>query len=130
MSKKKLPPPNPFRRYSVSGLDAATKAARRPSRACIRHHVEEAAKRRAESREALADKQRVARASIMSVEMWQEGATASLHVLARKALEYHRMRAFAVSLGNGSYAPRGWPIDRPARDKWAALNPQAFSEAA
>ncbi|UTU09885.1 hypothetical protein CcrRB23_gp518 [Caulobacter phage RB23] len=130
MAKKKLPTPNPYRRYSVEGLDAATKAARRPSRACIRHHVEEAAKRRADALAALASKARRARASTMSLQMWQEAATVSLHILARKALEYHRMRAFAVSSGGGSYAPRGWPLDRHARDQWAALNPQAFSEAA
>lgn len=105
------------------GLTPDEKRARRASLAVIRHHVRAAVQRKSDALAALADPTRLERASDMSRTMWREAAERSIHVLARGALEYHRHRAFAcVSAANaGSYAPAGWPIDRPARDKWLSL---------
>lgn len=124
MAKRKLYTPNHFARYSVAGLADADKAARRPSLACIRHFVRQAAQDKADAAARLADQKWMRGASLMSVEMVRDRASMSIHAIARKALEYTRMRAhLTVSPEQaGSYAPAGWPIDRPARDQWQALN--------
>lgn len=126
MTKRKTrPAPNPFHRYSVAGLADADKIARRPSLACIRHFVRQAAQAKADAIARLADQAWMRKASSMAQSWTREAASMSIHAAARKALEYARMRAhLTVSPERaGSYAPAGWPIDRPARDQWQALNP-------
>ncbi|AFU87890.1 hypothetical protein CcrColossus_gp020 [Caulobacter phage CcrColossus] len=126
MTKRKAwPAPNLFARYSVAGLADADKIARRPSLACIRHFVREAAKAKADAAARLADQKWMRDASDMAQSWTRDTASRSIHAIARKALEYARMRAFLTVSPEraGSYAPAGWPIDRPARDQWQALNP-------
>lgn len=125
MAKRKPYTPNPFARYSVGGLSAEAKAARRPSLACLRAIVREAAALKAEAVARLADQRWMRGASLMAQSWTRDNAAMSVHALARKNLEYLRMRAhLTVSPERaGSYAPAGWPIDRPALEKWQALNP-------
>lgn len=106
------------------------KPERRASRECIRHFVRKAVERKAWL--ASLDAAWFRQASDMSKEMARETFAYSVHRLAREMLEYKRMRAF-LCVGKadaGSYAPTGWPIDRPAREAWLALNPQAMKKAA
>jgi len=115
------------RRYSVSHLDSETRAARRASTACIRAIVHEAAAEKAEMSARFADSKWMARASDMSKKWAREASESTVRALARKRLEYLRMRAFlSVSPERaGSYAPAGWPVDPAARRKWSELNTQS-----
>lgn len=113
--KPKPKPADPLdwlRRYSRPGCpDAYARA----SREAIRHHVRTAALIQARARAKVADPEAMARECGMNAIDHTRDASLSLHQLARKSLEYARMRA---SMG-GAYA--GYPGDRPAREKFDAL---------
>jgi hypothetical protein len=118
MAKRKAPkkPTGPVRIYAWA-------PDRKASRACIRHHIAQAIRRKRWAQRL--DPSWYEMASTVSKEWASDLLKKSIKAIARGTLNYQRYRAFASSSG-GSYAPTGWPLDRPAREAWAKLNPEHF----
>jgi hypothetical protein len=93
-----------------------------PDRRASRSHIREAIRYALWERNEIGGKSDAwyKRACIIS-QRWRDHVRATpIKTLAREHLEYWRLRAFLGSEGGGSYAPRGWPADRPAFERWQA----------
>jgi hypothetical protein len=111
--KKTVSKPNPYRRYSVSMSIPET--AKRASTACIRHFVKEAQRDKLWAIDVLGDDKKLQSFCDYSIEVAIDYNSSSLHVIARKHLEYIRYRAHLTHHGR--------PINPCDHDLWHSLNP-------